>query len=48
MPGGMRGETGNRIVFTAPCTGMPPKGDFRLLPGKGCDTMPVPEKWPSG
>ena len=24
---------------------MPPKGDFRSGP---CDTMAVPEKWPSG
>ena len=45
MPGGMRGKPADRIFEPATRPGMPPKGD---LPAKPCDTMPVPEKWPSG
>ena len=43
--GGMRGKTGTRMFLRRGLAGMTPKGDF---PPRACDTIPNPEKWPSG
>ena len=47
VPGGVRGETGNRINSESRIARACPR---RVIcrAGGGCDTMPVPEKWPSG
>ena len=45
MPGGSGGKSGTHMFISTPRSGMTPKGDFRSGP---CDTMAVPEKWPSG
>ena len=43
--GGSGGKSGTHMFISTPRSGMTPMGDFRSGP---CDTMAVPEKWPSG